>query len=169
MSETNEIEMQEMNKEAVVVEKDTEVVDIAIVEEDVSPNSPREIIVEEESKEDKVQEVSTLFNKIYGQIVSTISKKEITAGDLVSIATQAMKLVQKERNLSGPEKKELVVAIITKLVDDSGLLTGKEKEMGDAFIKSTLPVMIDVIVSVAINEIDIGKVKDKCKSCCIVS
>ena len=110
---------------------------------------------------------NTLFDDIYGNVLKMIKTKNINAGDLVKIATDAMVVVQRYPTMSGLEKKEVVTDIMVKIVNESGLLKPDDQQAAATFIGIILPVMIDTIKSVYNHEYDLKKIRSKwCFSCC---
>lgn len=85
-----------------------------------------------------------ITSAIYDQIATAIRGRSITASNVVAIATQCMVLVQTYPMLSGSEKKQIVLTVLHKLVDEAKL------PESDA---STIHVLIDTVVSSAIDAI----------------
>ncbi len=110
-------------------------------------------------------DIQTQFDEIYSKVLRTIKTKEIQVSNLVTIATSAMTIVQKYPTLTGTEKKNLVIDIIQKIIDDTNLLPEDQKQTAFLFIRFTLPSLIDTIISVYNREIDLKKIGQGCVSC----
>jgi hypothetical protein len=114
------------------------------------------------------QTPSTLFDDVYANVYKTIKKKSVDSGDIIRIVASAMVVVQKYPELDGATKKQLVIDVLSKIVDDSGLVKDEDKEACHLLIQVTVPVVIDTIVSAYNHEIDLKKVKScfaKCFGC----
>lgn len=111
-------------------------------------------------------EMQTLFGEIYTSVLRTIRTRKISAADLVIVATSTMSIVQRYPRLSGQQKKQLVVEVLTKVVDDSDLLPADQEQAALMFIQFTLPPMIDVVVDAyRHNGIDLKKSVNSCFPC----
>jgi hypothetical protein len=114
------------------------------------------------------QIISELFDNFYNEFLSGINSPEVAPQDLVALTVNAMKIVEKNHSLSGADKKQYVIDIISKFVNDSSALSPQYKADADAFIRSTLPELIDQIVAVYEHEVELKKSK-KQQGCCIIS
>ncbi len=106
--------------------------------------------------------VSTQFDKIYKNVLNGIKTKNIDASDLVIIATSAMQIVQKYPELTGEDKKRMVIDILARLVDESDLVPAKYQDASLIFIQYTLPNMIDAVVNAYQHKIKLKKVGQRC-------
>lgn len=110
-----------------------------------------------------------LFDRFYDEFLSSINTPEVTPQNLVGMTINAMKIVQKNNELSGTEKKQYVIDIISKFVNDSSGLSPKHKDDADSFIRSTLPELIDHIIAVYDHEIELEHCRSKHQGCCTIS
>ncbi len=106
--------------------------------------------------------VSEQFDKIYNKVLNGIKTKTIDTSDLVIIATSAMQIVQKYPELTGEDKKRMVIDILSRLVDESNLVPSKYQDTSRVFIQHTLPNMIDAVVNAYQHKIKLKKVVQKC-------
>ncbi len=104
----------------------------------------------------------SLVDSLYDQVLSHIRSKQIKVRDLVVIATKAMELVQKVPELTGSERKNIVIDVVVKIVDDSNLLSGEDEAAALMFIEMTLPTLIDTVVNAYKKHIDLKKIKTSC-------
>lgn len=105
-------------------------------------------------------------NKLYETLIRIIGDKELTTANAVLIATNLMQIVEKYPNISGPQKKELVIYVLKRFVVDH--LYGENEQALLLFIDVFLPSVIDTIISVDKKElaIKIRKGLKACFSCC---
>lgn len=75
-----------------------------------------------------------------------------------------MKIVDTFKNISGVDKKKLVILILNKVIDLNIVSNIEEKEMLHSFINNILPNVIDMMISIDKKEISI-KLKE-IKKCC---
>jgi|GEM_PF-5982022 len=113
-------------------------------------------------KTNKGDNVIENFEAIYNKIRESIKDKSITVYDLIPIATNVMQIVQKYPNLSGNEKKKLVVNVIKQLVDDSDIIPQEQEAIALTIIQYTLPHVIDAVVAAYKKNIDLKKIKEDC-------
>jgi hypothetical protein len=112
-------------------------------------------------------DLASRFNTIYDKLKAIIHEKEVSASNIMSIVASAMRIVDSFGDLSGPQKKEIVIGLIKKIVDDLPLKVG-DKDSIQAFIDFTLPTVIDNIISATKGKF-FNMAKDKIKSswnCC---
>jgi hypothetical protein len=105
---------------------------------------------------------TTQFDMLYDAVLETIKIKSVDVSDLVIVATSAMQIVQQYPNLNGADKKRLVVDIMTKLVNDSGLVPAEQREAALIFLQHTLPNMIEVVINAYQHKIKLKKVGQGC-------
>ena len=94
------------------------------------------------------------FNNFYAEVQTLINKPTITASDLVPLAIDVMSVVQKDVSLSGPEKKQYVIDIMTKIVNESNILSPEYKADAESFLNTVLPMLIDSIINVYNREVN---------------
>lgn len=113
----------------------------------------------------EVSKENTLFQEVYQKVAHTIKTKSISVTDIVLIGTNAMSIVQSYKELSGGEKKTLVLEILEHMINESGLLPEEYKDEANSILKNVVPQAIDVIKSVVNGDIDFGKIIDDVKGC----
>ena len=102
-------------------------------------------------------EISKRADKIYSQIFSDIKKRSLEVGDILTLASSAMVLIQKIKGMSGSEKKEAVLAVINTAID-SKMVPKKIRQTCRDLVKLALPTMIDLLVSAYRHDINLKKI-----------
>ena len=112
--------------------------------------------------------VSARFDNMYTLLKNAIVDKTINASSIMGLVASAMKVVQGFPELIGPEKKDIVINLIRRVISDLPL-DELDRENIKMFIDFTLPSVIDNIISATKGNF-FGKIKDKAKSkgwsCC---
>jgi len=96
---------------------------------------------------DDTSEVKTLLDDTYRKVMTTISKKTLSVGDLAGVASTTILLVQRVKTLNGSQKKQMVVDIVTMVVDKTELISENDKPMAKIYIETLLPSAIDELVN----------------------
>ncbi len=91
--------------------------------------------------------VKTLLEDTYKKVMTTVTKQKLTIGELSGIASVSILLVQKMKNLTGSQKKEMVVDLVIMVVDKTDLISEADKPMAKIYIDTVLPTVIDELVS----------------------
>jgi hypothetical protein len=104
------------------------------------------------------------FDKLYDTVYKSIETDHITTSDLIVIVTKTMVLVQRYPNMTGLEKKQLVVKICQKIVATE-LVPEADREAMIQFIDVALPPTIDMIVAAYNHKFDLSKLRSRC--CCL--
>ena len=106
-------------------------------------------------------------SRLYDEIETMIKGKKVDAASIVSIATLLMKTVEKYSDVQGIQKKEIVLAVLRKVVDE-GVEDPTEKSNVLFLVEQTVPPVIDALVAVDKGQLKI-KIQKGCKSvfsCC---
>jgi len=102
--------------------------------------------------------------KYVDDLYNTLSKNyfPITKENIITIVINLMQLVEKYQDLTGEQKRNLVINVVEKFIKDK---TDNEKEeVLLTFVGNFLPTLIDILVSVDKKEIVI-KLKKTFSSC----
>ena len=105
-----------------------------------------------------------LLNVLYDKLKKMIKNQEIKPINIIIIAEAAMRLLGKIKNLSGYEKKAMVIELVKKLVREASL-SDDDKMAIEIIINYTLPVIIDEFYKISKGGIDFGAIKKSCKRC----
>jgi len=109
---------------------------------------------------------SDSVDRLYESLSRIIGDKKVTTVNIVLIATNLMKIVEKYPDLHGTQKKSLVIHVLKRFVVDH--LDGETESSLILFIDMFLPSVIDTIIFVDKKEVSI-KIKKgfkACFSCC---
>ena len=106
-------------------------------------------------------------SRLYDEIETMINGKKIDAASIISIATLLMKTVEKYSDVKGIQKKEIVLAVLRKVVEEK-IDDADERSSVLFLIEQTVPPVIDALVAVDKGQLKI-KIQKGCKSifsCC---
>ncbi len=96
-----------------------------------------------------------------------ISGKKVDASNIISIVTLLMKTVEKYSDVQGIQKREIVLAVLRKVVEEN-ISDPDEKANVLFMVEKTVPPVIDALVAVNKGQLKI-KIQKGCKSlfsCC---
>ena len=112
------------------------------------------------SEKSKDKPVSRLYDELSG----IIGDRKITVTNIVSVVTLLMKTVDKYTDVKGIQKKELVLAVVTKVVNET-MSDDDERNNILYVVEGVLPTVIDTIIQVDKGQLLI-KLKKTCFSWC---
>jgi hypothetical protein len=115
-------------------------------------------------------DISSLVDDVYNNVKNIIRHKEITLSNLVSIGSIIMQIVEEYPALAGYQKKQLVLSVAHRLVDEFEM-DQATKEVIKVAIDTTLSKTIDFIIKASRGEIEvinniIAKIEQGCAKCC---
>ena len=105
--------------------------------------------------------------RLYDEVESIISNKKIDAGSMISVVTLLMKTVDKYTDVNGIQKKEVVLAVLRKIIEET-VKDESERQNILYLADQAVPAVIDTIVSIDKGQLKI-KIEKGCKkltSCC---
>jgi hypothetical protein len=107
-----------------------------------------------------------LEKKLYESLKQTFNK-ELTTASVVELVTVVISIIQKDKegSLTPSQKKQMALNLIKLSISDANT-TEENKKYLNQLVDFTVPSMIDVMISVAKNEIDLGKAKENIKTGC---
>jgi hypothetical protein len=109
--------------------------------------------------------LSGIVDDVYDTVKTIIRQKDITVGNLISIGSVIMQVVEEYPTLVGYQKKQLVLRVAHRLVDD--LVSDETKQMINLAIDTTLDKSIDFIIKASRGEIEIiNKIVEAVKTGC---
>ncbi len=173
MSEVNEIKTEEHN-------------DVIAIKLEELKEPPEQISINKENTDDDdIVETNKVVNKIeikpenilidgvehLYSYMKCVHHEKITPTNIIVIATELMQIVEKYKELTGPQKKMLVINVIKKVVN-SQVDSEETRNALNTIIDFTLPAVIDNLVSAINGEIKFNKEKvqsffKKYICCCI--
>ena len=110
---------------------------------------------------------SAIVNEIYNSAKKIITTRIIDPIDIISIGRFIMEIVEKYPELSGEEKKQVVIEVVTKIVNETTLGSQQMDTIIDTIITFALPIAIDEIIAASKGKYNLNKLP-KCKKCCII-
>lgn len=108
--------------------------------------------------------VAAIYNHLKTWVDGT---QELNSGSIVVLVTQVISLVQQEipEHGRGSYKKHVAMSVIKQIVHDSDV-DESTKQTLTFLIDTTVPPMIDAMVSIARQEIDLHKLKKNLMTSC---
>lgn len=106
------------------------------------------------------------INKLYTELKLFLGERHVSTENLIEIVFQMMKIVEGYKNLSGEQKKSLIVKVLTKILEEQ--LDNLELNHDTPVLKLSMqliPYVIDKIIGVDKGKIFI-KQKKQCKFFC---
>lgn len=107
------------------------------------------------------------FSSLYDEIKKVIGDGKITTARLIILTPRMVRFIQEVgtvNKMSGQEKKELLLSIINKIIDESKDLNDEERESIKLFVEVSLPLVIDSVVYAYKSEA-FKEIKKKAKKC----
>lgn len=106
------------------------------------------------------------IDRLYETLSSMIGDNKLSTANAVIIATNLMQIVEKYTNITGQQKKALVIHVLKLFIADH--LDGDDANTLLLFIDMFLPSVIDTIISIDKKElaINIRKSFKTCFPCC---
>lgn len=89
----------------------------------------------------------------YHDLVEDFKEREINMSNWMSIVTRVMQDVEKVKNLSGPEKKDLVIQITIKIFKKLNI---QDETLKPLFTHSSLSSVIDTLISTSKNKVKLN-------------
>lgn len=115
-----------------------------------------------------VTDVTALTDKIHEEVKASIVNKKFGANNFVVLVTIVMQVVEKLGNLNGPEKKKVVISVISRLIMEIPMPEG-DRDAIKIVVDTTLSKTIDYIIMAANGELDFGAIAEQFKkifNCC---
>lgn len=104
--------------------------------------------------------------QVYNQIKEWVDNTEKPdASNIIVLVILLIKCVEKvAKDKEGSYKKDLVLKVLTKVINESKLESDAKIALL-VMVQTTIPVMIDTMISIANKEIDLVKVKTAFSKC----
>ncbi len=131
-------------------------------------NILREPLPEIVPQNGSVAVTQTLLDSAYTQVMATIHKGTLDPSDLILLTATAMQFAQSQKQLSGQQKKELVISVINQIIDGSGLVAPEAQAACHLLVSTTLSMTIDTIVSASQGQFIFGHIDHKGHCCNIM-
>lgn len=106
------------------------------------------------------------IDKLYNELIKIMKLNTISHSNIIEICILLMKSVENYKGLVGEEKKEMVIYVIKKFINNTTYIDDKSSLLH--VIDITLPILIDTVIGLDKNEIKIAMEKTikKCFPCC---
>jgi hypothetical protein len=106
-----------------------------------------------------------LVQEVYHTATNGIRQRRLSAGTIISIGSQLMQIVEQYPQLSGTQKKEVVISVIHKIIEASDL-TSQEKEDLTFVVDTVLSLVVNFIVKAYNGEIPfVNNIVEKVTNC----
>lgn len=117
--------------------------------------------------QNEINETTTLIMSLVEKLKTSFDQYTLNENNMIDYVVRIMSLVEQQQNLSGFEKKAVVIEVLTRLVDDSNKLNSESKTVLKNIIKIVVPGVIETIVSATKGLISVNKkVEESVKKCC---
>jgi hypothetical protein len=97
-----------------------------------------------------------IIDRLYIQIRMSIALKDTTTGNAMLMLTTAMAAAEKQKHLSGADKKRVVVTLVGRLVGDIPRNSEDKRALVSA-VDLLLPSLIDTLVAATLNKFDLNR------------
>lgn len=103
---------------------------------------------------------------VYNQIKDWVDNTEKPdASNIIILVTLLIKCVENvAKDKKGSYKKDLVLKVLTKVINESKLEPDAKAALM-IMVQTTIPIMIDTMISIANQELDLGKIKTNISKC----
>jgi hypothetical protein len=111
-------------------------------------------------------DVEGLIDEIYKSVRTMIVDKPFNINNLVAIGAIIMQVVDQYTNLTGPQKKDIVLQVAHNLVNEAPF-DDEAKALVNLAVDTTLSAAIEFIIMAKNGEIEfVNKIEEKIKGCC---
>jgi hypothetical protein len=138
-----------------------------------------QVIIHEESKSvieltNKTDEINQTEVSEFARLVSDLTESlkqgfdnfEIDENNIIDYIVRVMAIVEKQKQLSGIEKKAVAIEILLRLVDSLNRLNVESKMRVKMLVKTLAPPVIDTIVSATKGALSVNKkVEEATRKC----
>lgn len=91
---------------------------------------------------------------LYEQLEQIVKTKQINAINLIEITIDLMKIVEDVKDISGKQKKDLIIETLEKFINEK-VSDEKEREELLFIVKNVVPSVIDTVVSIDLGELSV--------------
>jgi hypothetical protein len=120
----------------------------------------------DEINQTEVSEFAKLITDITDTMKQGFENFEIDENNIIDYIVRVMAVVEKQKQLSGIEKKAVAVEILLRLVDSLNRLNAESKMRVKLLVKTLAPSVIDTIVSATKGALSVNKkVEEATKKC----
>ena len=117
--------------------------------------------------QNEINETTKLIMSLVSKLKTSFDQYSLDENNMIDYVVRIMTLVEQQKNLSGFEKKAVVIEVLTRLVDDTNKLSSESKAALKSIIKIVVPGVIETIVAATKGLISVNKkVEESVKKCC---
>ena len=117
--------------------------------------------------QNEINETTKLIMSLVSKLKTSFDQYSLDENNIIDYVVRIMTLVEQQKNLSGFEKKAVVIEVLTRLVDDTNKLNSESKSALKSIIKIVVPGLIETIVAASKGLIAVNKkVEESVKKCC---
>jgi hypothetical protein len=117
--------------------------------------------------QNEINETTRLIMSLVSKLKTSFDQYSLDENNMIDYVVRIMTLVDQQKNLSGFEKKAVVIEVLTRLVDDTNKLNSESKTALKSIIKIVVPGVIETIVAATKGLIAVNKkVEESVKKCC---
>lgn len=117
--------------------------------------------------QNEINETTKLIMSLVSKLKTSFDQYSLDENNIIDYVVRIMTLVEQQKNLSGFEKKAVVIEVLTRLVDDTNKLPSESKAALKSIIKIVVPGVIETIVAATKGLIAVNKkVEESVKKCC---
>lgn len=117
--------------------------------------------------QNEINETTKLIMSLVSKLKASFDQYSLDENNMIDYVVRIMTLVEQQKNLSGFEKKAVVIEVLTRLVDDTNKLPSESKAALKSIIKIVVPGVIETIVAATKGLIAVNKkVEESVKKCC---
>ena len=119
----------------------------------------------------KTNETDLVYAEAYSHLLEQLSSElkknnvDVTPDTITSVIIMAMELVEASQ-VKGEEQKNLVTAVVRKIVVDAPIGDDKEKLLLDMIDQGVVGNVIELVVSATKGEINVNAAKKAAAGCC---
>lgn len=115
----------------------------------------------------EVNETSKTITSLVSKLKNSFDQYSLNENNVIDYAVRIMTLVEQNKNLSGFEKKAVVIEVLITLVDGSSSLTDESKIALRNIIRVVVPGVIETVVAATKGLVSLNKnVEEATKKCC---
>ena len=110
--------------------------------------------------------VERLFTSGKNIVRNWVDDEKQTISSWINLGTSLAEIIDKYKDITGAEKKSIVIKVVTLIIEDKDIVTGIDDDMREnicSIVKLTLPTTIDLIIKATQGGIKINK---KCNFLC---
>lgn len=106
-----------------------------------------------------------IFEGLIEQVENIIGDRKLTITNVVGIVGMLIQLVERQHQLAGPDKKQLVIDLLSAVMNRNKSFSKDDKEQIMLVIEQFVPPAIDLIISATKGQLLINLKESGCLPC----